>query len=232
MTTANGGRQAAGERRPDTMAKIAAEIRYAILQGRLVPGEPIRQDALAEQFGVSRIPVREALKSLATVGLLEYTLNAGFTVARLSVSELVQVYRLRRLIEDDLLDPLPELSRDQLAELRKMNVAMAEAGAAGDIIEMVDLNRRFHFAMFEATGQSIMIDMLSQLWDLSMPYHSSYLYDSQTRDQVVREHDLLLAALESGDPTEYKRFAGEHRKNSETHLLRVMQLPPFLQQRR
>jgi DNA-binding GntR family transcriptional regulator len=70
MATRQRGRRAADERRPDTMAKIATEVRNAILQGRLVPGERIRQDALAEQFGVTRIPVREALKTLATVGLL------------------------------------------------------------------------------------------------------------------------------------------------------------------
>ena len=70
MATRQGGRRAADERRPDTMAKIATEVRNAILQGRLVPGARIRQDALAEQFGVTRIPVREALKTLATVGLL------------------------------------------------------------------------------------------------------------------------------------------------------------------
>ena len=75
-----------------------------------MPGERIRQDALAEQFGVSRIPVREALKTLATVGLLEHTLNAGFAVSRLNESDLVQIYRLRRLIEDNLMDPLPAMS--------------------------------------------------------------------------------------------------------------------------
>jgi DNA-binding GntR family transcriptional regulator len=65
---------------------IVSELRTAIMEGRLVPGELIRQEALAEQFGVSRIPVREALKSLATSGLLEHTVNSGFTVSQLDES--------------------------------------------------------------------------------------------------------------------------------------------------
>jgi DNA-binding GntR family transcriptional regulator len=64
------------------------------------------------------------------------------------------------------------------------------------------------------------------------PASAAYTGDSRTRDQAVREHELLLTALERGDSAEYKRIAAEHRKNSETHLLRVMQLQPFLQQHR
>jgi DNA-binding GntR family transcriptional regulator len=220
------------ERRPDTVARVATEIRNAILQGRLLPGERIRQDALAEQFGVSRIPIREALKTLATVGLLEHTLNAGFAVARLDESELVQIYLLRLLIEDELMKPLPPMTKKQIGALRQVNADMAAASADGDIVEMVTLNRQFHFAMFQATGMKVMLDVLARLWDLSMPYHSTYLYDAQTRERVIHEHDLLLAALESGDDEAYRQIAADHRKNSEVHLLRTLRQQPFLQRRR
>ncbi|MEU6701895.1 GntR family transcriptional regulator [Pseudonocardia sp. NPDC046786] len=210
------------------MAAIVSELRSAIIEGRLMPGERIRQDALAEQFGVSRVPVREALKALATVGLLKHTMNSGFAVSRLEEAELVQIYRLRRLIEDDLMRPLPEVDEKHLADLTGLNEQMALLSEREDVGGMTLLNRTFHFEMFALTGSTLMIDMLAQLWDLSMPYHSTYLYDRQTRDKVLREHEQLLTALEAGDTDRYEQVAAEHRASSETALLRVVRRTSFL----
>lgn len=216
--------------REDTVAAIVRELRSAIIEGRLMPGERVRQEELAEQFGVSRVPVREALKALATVGLLKHTMNSGFAVSRLEETELVQIYRLRQLIEDDLMRPLPEVGPEHLAALAGLNEQMAELSAREDVGAMTLLNRTFHFEMFALTGSTLMIDMLAQLWDLSMPYHSTYLYDRQTRDRVLREHEQLLAALEAGDTDRYELVAAEHRASSEVALLRVVRRQPFLRQ--
>ncbi|MFD8339320.1 GntR family transcriptional regulator [Streptomyces solisilvae] len=210
------------------MTKIVAELRTAIVEGRLVPGERIRQDALAEQFGVSRIPVREALKSLATIGLLKHTINSGFTVSQLDESEMVQIYWMRQLIEDALMKPLPEVDGSHIGVLRALNGQMAEASDDGDVVEMTKINRTFHFEMFRQTGQGLVVDSLAKLWDLSMPYHSTYLYDRQTRDQVIREHDELIEALEGGNADRYQQVAAAHRKNSEVELLRIVRRTPFL----
>ncbi|MEU1597937.1 GntR family transcriptional regulator [Streptomyces sp. NPDC005708] len=204
------------------------ELRTAIIEGRLVPGERIRQDALAEQFGVSRIPVREALKSLATVGLLKHTMNSGFAVSQLDESEMVQIYWMRQLIEDALMKPLPDVDAGNIDDLRALNLQMTEASDNGDIVQMTNINRTFHFEMFGWTGQDLVVDTLAQLWDLSMPYHSTYLYDRQTREQVIREHDALIEALENGDADLYQQVAAAHRKNSEVGLLRIVRRTPFL----
>ncbi|MBA3741372.1 GntR family transcriptional regulator [Sporichthya sp.] len=212
----------------DTVAAVADELRHAILRGHLVPGEKIRQDALAEQLGVSRIPVREALKTLAANGLLEYTMNLGFSVARLNESDFRQLYRLRRLIEEEMTTPLPDLDKAAAARLASLSRQMVRAAEDMQIVDMVRLNREFHFEIFQMSGLSLMVEVVGRMWDLAAPYHSTYLFDPTNRQRVIREHKIIRAALAGGDQDAYHEAMAEHRAAIEAHLSQVLRQPlPF-----
>jgi DNA-binding GntR family transcriptional regulator len=97
------------------VALCVDEIRRAIRVGVLMPGEHIRQSAIAESLGVSRIPIRDALSRLSADGVVAHTPNSGFKVAQLEIDELDQVYRMRELLETELLRQIPPLSAHESA---------------------------------------------------------------------------------------------------------------------
>lgn len=108
-------------RRPPTAQQfVLAELRRAITTGRLRPGAPIRQDALAEEFQVSRVPLREALKTLQGEGLVTYEAHRGYSVETLSLDDLREVYRIRQLLEE-------EAVRRAVARLTDADLRLAEA---------------------------------------------------------------------------------------------------------
>jgi DNA-binding GntR family transcriptional regulator len=207
-----------GTRTTDLVAKVVEEMRRAVLDARLAPGEKIRQDVLAGQLGVSKVPVREALKTLTAQGLLTYTMNAGFSVSRLNQDTLRETYRMRALIEDDLLTPLPEITIDTLDNLKSLNRGMQEASDREDISSIVAMNHDFHFAIFALAGQELTITILQRLWDLSASYHSTYLLDAVSRRRVIDEHWEIITALERGNGDAYTTIMREHRDLSERKL--------------
>jgi DNA-binding GntR family transcriptional regulator len=211
-----------GTRTTDLVAKIVEEIRRAIFDARIIPGERIRQDVLAGELGVSKVPVREALKTLTAQGLVTYTMNAGFSVARLNQDTLRETYRMRALLEDDLLDPLPQISDDTLKDLNSLNLGMQEASEREDISSIVAMNHDFHFAIFSLTGQELTIAMLERLWDLSASYHSTYLLDADSRRRVIDQHSEIIAALKNADGEAYTAHMREHRDLSERKLRAVL----------
>ena len=216
------------DRTTDTVAAVAHLLRQAIMRGALVPGEKIRQDALAEQLGVSRIPVREALKILAANGLLEHTMNSGFSVARLNEHDFTQLYRLRRLIEEDITTPLPPWDRSLAARLRQINKDYVKASKTLEIVEMVQLTRDFHFEIFQCSDMTLMLNVLSRLWDMAAPYHSTYLFERESRERVASEQDQIISALSAGDEKAYHAVMRRHRAAIEKNLRVVLTQPiPF-----
>src|SRR5262245_28987329 len=116
---------------PETRAMSLAEravlaLRELVHDGVLLPGQPIRQAAIAEQLGISRVPVREALKNLEAEGLVEPSPSGGFVVARLSADELSQIYLMRRLLETELLRRITSVPEAELGALTELNGRMAE----------------------------------------------------------------------------------------------------------
>src|SRR5947207_6600193 len=107
-------------------------LRSAILQGNLSPGEQIRQAEWADRLGISRIPVREALKSLAAEGLLSHDHNRGYFVTRFGPLEMAQIYLMRRLLEAELIRGLDLPRPDHIQRLRELGQAAARAKMGED----------------------------------------------------------------------------------------------------
>ncbi len=190
-------------------------LRADLRTGALGPGAQIVQETLAERYGVSRVPLREALKTLAAEGQVVHHPNRGYFVTALSVADLVEVYRLRELLEAEAIQAavarLTDADVDAIADLL---ADVARASAAADIDALTATNRRFHFAIFDAAALPRLSRILHQLWDATEAYRTLYFTSARNRARVDREHAAMLTALRRRDGRRLVRLHDDHRRHS------------------
>ncbi|MBM7459510.1 GntR family transcriptional regulator [Rhodococcus coprophilus] len=194
---------------------VATEIERMISTGDLLPGQPVRQELMAERLGVSRLPIREGLRQLASQGLVEHRRNIGYAVVRLEQSEFDQIYLMRGVLEREVLATLPALDDDALTEIRALGDRVAEAAVRGDVLEMRLANQDFHFAIFDRSSLRLVVTEIRRLWRLATPYHAAYLFDAEVRRRVVAEHDAMIDALTDQDNERLVALMNEHRRGGE-----------------
>jgi DNA-binding GntR family transcriptional regulator len=211
-------------RRPPTAQQfVLAELRSAITGGELKPGMPIRQDALAAQLDVSRVPLREALKTLEAEGLVEHKVHRGYFVTELSLTDLREIYRIRELLEAEAVrEAAARMDAGLLAVLEEAQAEVERADEAGDVTAMTAANRRFHFALFEASGMPRLIRLIGTLWDSTDAYRSLYYAETPNRERVVHEHRAVVDALRDGDAEGAVRWLDGHRAHAVTALEDVL----------
>jgi DNA-binding GntR family transcriptional regulator len=211
-------------RRATAPQAVLAALRADLLRGRLAPGEQIVQEALAERYGVSRSPLREALKILEGEGLATYHPHRGYFVTELSLDDLSEVYRLREILEEEALrGAVARLSAADQQHITELAAQVDEAMARGDVIATAEANRRFHFALFEASGMPRLIRLLHQLWDATDAYRSVYFSDHANREHVAVEHRAMLAAVRAGDADALIGEQNAHRARAVSAVRTVMQ---------
>lgn len=202
-------------RPPTAQAFVLAELRRAIMAGEIRAGEPLRQDALAERFGVSRVPLREALKTLEGEGQVVYRPHRGYQVARLSLDDLLEVYRIRQLLEAEAArGAVARAGDDTLARLEAASAQVDAAGAAADVLAMTEANRRFHFVLVRAAGMPRLERIVRVLWDATDTYRAVYYGDAANRRRVQDEHAGIVAAFAARDADRLVRLIDEHRDHA------------------
>jgi len=178
--------------------RVVRELRNKILRGELAPGAALRQEDLARQLGVSRVPLREALLVLTGDGLLVHRPNQGFGVAERSRSELSQVYLMLSLPEEELTRTLEwPPDAELLGELRHLNGQMAALVDDVDWLDMVPLNHAFHHAIWQLSPLKLVIGEVDRVWALADAYIASGYSSRSARAHTVEEHDRIIAALAS-----------------------------------
>jgi DNA-binding GntR family transcriptional regulator len=211
-------------RRPPTAQQfVLAELRRAITTGRLRPGAPIRQDALAEELQVSRVPLREALKTLQGEGLVTYQAHRGYCVETLSLDDLREVYRIRELLEEEAVRrAVARLTDSDLDRLEAAQDEVERAAAGGDVLAMASANRQFHMTLFECADMPRLVRLIRTLWDTTDAYRSMYYGDAGNRDRVVAEHRATLGALRRRDADEAVSTLNVHREHAVADLETVL----------
>jgi DNA-binding GntR family transcriptional regulator len=176
-----------------------AQLRAKVVGGKLMPGEQIRQQDMAEELGVSRVPLREALNVLADQGLLLHRPNQGYFVAKRAPNEQAEIRRMLQLLENELLVSLAWPDAKELARLVKLNQQMKEAARSTDWTPLVTLNREFHLRIFSLSPYSLILGEVQRLWSLADPFIATKMSLAEARLRTVQEHERIIAALRSRD---------------------------------
>ncbi len=196
---------------------VADRLRSDILEGRLKPGEWLRQERLAQEHGVSQMPVREALKQLASEGLVEHVPYRGARVVQFSVDDVQDLYACRAFIEGMAARfAAVSITAGELAELAALVPEMAACETPRDLGEYRELNRRFHGAIFTASRRSYLVRTLAQLWAAfptmlwsNVPRVATESVPSRDEPDVA-EHSAIVAALGAHDPDAAERAVRDH----------------------
>jgi DNA-binding GntR family transcriptional regulator len=210
---------------PETLAERAAlALRELVHDGVLLPGQPIRQAAIAQKLGISRVPVREALKNLQADGLVEAAPTGGFVVTRLSSDELSQIYVMRRLLETELLRRITTVPDAEFAALHELNERMSEH-IDHPTRELRRLNQEFHFRMFRLSGLTHIVAETARLWNKTAPYRLVYSAERAARVRIVADHRNLIDALRRGDADGLIQHMNDHRSTGERNVVSVLSHP-------
>lgn len=211
------------QRPPTAQEAVLAELRRLIVTGRLRPGEQVVQDALAAELGVSRVPLREALKILEGEGQVTYVAHRGYFVTQLSLPDLLEVYRIREILEAEAVRVgLPQMTTEDVDRLADAEREVQAAAAAADVAGMTQANRRFHFALIEACGLPRLVRILRLLWDATEVYRSVYFTEPRNRERVGAEHHDLVAAVRAGDVERTVDVLDQHRRHAVAALRSVL----------
>lgn len=202
--------------------RVADILAQRIQSGELQPGERLKQDELALELGVSRIPVRDALRLLASRGMVDLKANAGARVVSLTVKDMEVSYRIRQQLEPMLLaDSIPNLTDADLAEMAGIK---AQLDGVSTIEDYMLLSRRFHWAAFRGHDTPLLAQIVERLWDTTQVYRRAYArltMQDPERMQVMRdERGLLFGAICRREVDLAPMILAEHIRRTASSLLK------------
>ncbi|OLT23106.1 hypothetical protein BJF78_06890 [Pseudonocardia sp. CNS-139] len=179
--------------------EAADKLRELIEARRLLPGEKIRQVEIAQRLGVSRSPLREALRTLESEGVVSYEANRGYVVTKLEMIDLAQIYRLRALIEDELLRSIGPPTPEVVSQVEHWVEEFATGVAENDSTRMIRAHREFQFAIFQLSDRAVFRRELDRLWNQSIAYRAAYRWQPATMARLVKGHRQAIDALRGYD---------------------------------
>ncbi len=187
---------------------VAHRIREAILKGYFKPGDRLDQTELAELLGVSRSPVRDALKRLAAEGLVTLHPHRGAMVAELSREELEEIYLIRRVLEGLAARlAVPKIDAERLNVLREILERMDHTE---DAEEWIELNYRFHHTIYQAANRPRLLEIIDNLRKTVGPYIRQYISSPEYRQQAQVSHWRIYQACAEKDPARAEEETVRH----------------------
>jgi DNA-binding GntR family transcriptional regulator len=208
---------------PTAAETVLQQLRVFLASGRLLPGQQLVQEDLAEDLGVSRVPIRESLKILEGEGHVTYHPNRGYFVTELSADDLIELYRIRQILEAEALaQAVVEVSDADIADIEKILEQVEQAAELGDVHALSEANRAFHFSIIELSGMNRLSRLIRQLWDASDIYRTVYFRDPVNRERVHSEHREIIDALKARDAQALIGAQNSHREQAVAALKPVI----------
>jgi DNA-binding GntR family transcriptional regulator len=220
------------DQKSGSVERLQRGLRVRIAQGHLLPGEQIRQQEMAKEFGVSRVPLREALTLLADQGLLQHHHNRGYFVAKRMPEELHQLYCMLDLLETELVKSMDWPTKDEINELRSLNRQMAVLADLEDWSDMIALNRKFHFKVFGLTHSRLILREVERLWTMTDVYIAGKLAALEARHRTIEEHEDIIRALAGRNKKAVSIAIEVHRSNASDRGSRKSSKPARLAPRK
>ena len=196
-------------------------LRQAILKGELKPGERRMEIQLANKLGVSRTPVREAIRKLELEGLVLMIPRKGAEVAEITRQDMEDVLEVRTALEElAVKDACDHITDAQLSELKKASNEFKKALLEGkDLVTCADADMHFHDVILSATNNRRLIQMLNNLSEQMYRYRMEYLKDERTHKTLIEEHDAIRRALKKHDKVKAGAAIRVHIDNQKRSIL-------------
>lgn len=177
--------------------QIVTELRHQIITGQLAEGAPLRQEKLAAELGVSRVPLREAIRQLEAEGLVVSELHKGTVVSSLSLEEIEELFEIRLRMETWLFEAaIPRMTE---ADFVLAETVTDEAMASGSVENWGELNWRFHEALYRPSGHLIALKLLRTVHDNANRYVNLQIAVAEDVERELADHRALIAFARLGD---------------------------------
>lgn len=199
---------------------VCETLREAIVDGVLKPGERLMEIQLAEELGVSRTPVREAIRKLELEGFVIMIPRRGTYVADLSIKDINEVFEVRTALEVLAAGLAAErITEEELEQMERLLVSIGEYIEKGDLEKIVEVDSTFHDILYQATRNDRLVQIINNLREQLTRFRSiSMAYPGRLKN-TLEEHSRLVEALAARDHELAERLATEHMENSEQTLL-------------
>lgn len=196
-------------------------LRQAILKGELDPGERLMEIQLAERLGVSRTPIREAIRKLELEGLVLMIPRKGAEVAKISEKSLRDVLEVRRSLEELAIElACLRMREEEVEALAEAQKAFREAVSDGDAMKIAETDEAYHDVIYGGTGNDRLVQILNNLREQMYRYRLEYIKDEDKRQILLLEHDKILKAVGLRHVEEAKEAMREHIDNQEITVSR------------
>lgn len=199
-------------------------LRRAILKGELEPGERLMEIALANRLGVSRTPIREAIRKLELEGLVVMIPRKGAEVARITEKDLRDVLEVRTSLEKLAIELACErVTEEDKKALQETCQAFKESLGGDDLTVIAEKDVAFHDVIFSATKNARLIQILNNLREQMYRYRLEYLKDKGAHLRLVEEHEKIMNAIINNDKEEAVRMIQEHIYIQELTVIKKIQ---------
>lgn len=198
-------------------------LRQAILRGELEPGERLMEIHLADRLGVSRTPIREAIRKLELEGLVVMIPRRGAVVASITEKDMKDVLEVRRTLEMLAVEvACDRISPEQLEQLKEASEQFQKICAKGDLIQLAQADVAFHEVIYNATNNLRLVTTLNNLREQMYRYRMEYLKDTSSYERLRGEHIEIYEGIRTRNKEKACNAIREHIDNQEASIIRAI----------
>lgn len=199
---------------------VFENLRMAILEGNLKAGQRLMEVQLAEQLGVSRTPIREAIRKLELEGLVVMLPRKGAYVANMSFKDLIDVLEIRASLEGLAASLAAERRRDEdIGDLERVAKEFETSVRETDIDNVLKKDIEFHEKIFSMANNKKLYQLITSLWEQVHRFRVTYVSNYEASLSLVDEHNRILEAIKKGDCELAKKYATEHIEIAEQFFM-------------
>jgi DNA-binding GntR family transcriptional regulator len=179
---------------------VYEELKMQILKGSIIPGTRMMEVKLAEEMGVSRTPIREAIRKLEKEGLVTIEPRRGAYASMISTEDMVEILEVRQDLEGlAAYFAADRMTDEKMEELREVSNSYNEAVKSGKMEDMIKYDTRFHHIIVESCRNKILVQMIEQLQELVLRFRYIYYDNFRRAENMPDEHEAIVAAISEGN---------------------------------
>ena len=193
---------------------VYEELKMQILRGTIVPGTRLMEVEMAEQMGVSRTPIREAIHKLEKEGLVVIEPRRGAYVSRVSMEDMLEILELRENLEGfAAYRAALNMTEEEKQELRKVEHLYNEAVKEGSTVDLIKFDTDFHSLIVKGSKNKILVNVIDQLYELVLRFRYLYYDSFEKFIKVPDQHKAIVDAIFDGDPERARQASDDHMKD-------------------